>query len=108
MELVCQWATVTNIVANMIVFDVFMVPALDGTNFADVDLTGSASVIPISFRVGAFVIHKAPSSSTNVRLATAPFSLFPGLYKPHLLNRSGQTMASGATLKIASAQDQYS
>ncbi len=108
MELLCQWTTITNISANLTVFDVYMVPALDGTNFADVDTSAGASNIPVNYRVASFVAPKAPISNTNMRFATAPFTLFPALYKPYLLNRSGQTMSSGATLKIASAQDQYS
>lgn len=106
-ELTCQWGTITGIAAGTVVGDLYLVPALDGTNYADIDSTGGASYIASNYRVGSFVSPKALSTATDYRFATAVFDLFPALYTVYILNRSGQTISANWTLKILPAEAQY-
>jgi hypothetical protein len=103
-----SWGTVTGISAGVVLFEVYAVPKMDGTNAVDVDTTSGASYISPSHRVGSFIAHKSLVASTAYRFATAPFLLFPNLYTIYLKNTSGQTMsATTATIKAFTAQDQY-
>lgn len=106
-ELTCQWGTVTGIVDGTIVADCYFVPALDGSNYASVDLTSGAAFIASNYRVGSFVAAPAPTASTNYRYATAPFDLFPALYTIYIINRSGQTISANWTLKLLACEAQY-
>lgn len=108
MELTCRFTTITNIIAGVLVAEAFLVPALDGTNYADVDTTSGASYIPNAYRVGTFTSHKQLVTATDYRFATAPFELFPALYTAYVLFRAGQTVTANWTLKIAAARAQYS
>lgn len=110
-ELLCQWATITSIVANTLIADLYLVPALDGTNFPDVDTTGGSSNISPQHWVASFTAAKAPTANVDMRFTSAPVLVLPLLYKPYLLNRSGQTMsgtAVGPQIIAVSAQEQYS
>ncbi len=107
LELTCQFATITGIVAGTIIGDAYLVPALDGTNYADVDTTSGASYIGSPMRVGSFVSHKQLVTATNYRIPTAVFDLFPALYTVYVLFRAGQTVTVNWTLKIAAARAQY-
>lgn len=70
--------------------DVYMVQALDGTNYSDVDVTAALSV-------GSFPL-KASTSAQRIPLKDVPIP--PGLFKLFVRNLAGQTMAaSGNTLK---------
>jgi hypothetical protein len=106
-ELVCQWSTVTGIVAGTVAAELYAVPAIDGTNFSDVDTTGSTSFISYPAYLGNFVCSKVPTGSTNMRFHSTPIRIRPFLYKPYILNRSGQTIASTWTLKIMTNRYQY-
>lgn len=109
-SLLAQWATITGITANTTIADLYLVPAIDGTNFPDVDLTSGASVIAFGYRVGSFVASKAPTANTNMLFSTAsaaPVELFPAIYNVYILNRSGQTMSANWTLKAQAAGAQY-
>jgi len=106
-ELVCQWATVTGIVAGTVATELYLSPALDGTNFPDVDLTASSSFLQYAAFVGNFTCPKVPTVSTNMRLHTKTILLDPFIYRPYILNRSGQTIAATWTLKVMSARLQY-
>lgn len=107
-ELVCQWATVTGIVAGVVIAELYLVPALDGTNYPDLDLTATTSFIPYPHYAGNFIASKAPSSNTDMRCASPVVRLRPWLYKAYVLNRSGQTVSAGWTLKVMSARLQAS
>ena len=109
LELTCQITTITGVIAGTIIADAYLVPALDGTNYVDVDTTGGASYIASNFRVGSFVSPKQLVTLTTYRFATPIFDLFPALYSVYILNRSGETInASGNwTLKILAAEAQY-
>ena len=108
MELTCQWATVTSIAAGTIAADVYLVPALDGTNYATVTAAGAgADYIASTMRVGSCVVTNTPTAATNYRYVTAPFDLFPALYTVYILNRSGQTISANWTLKILPCEAQY-
>jgi hypothetical protein len=106
-ELTVQWATITSIVAGMVVAELYLLPVLDGTNAPDVDTTSGSSNIPAGAYVGAFVCAKAPTANTNMRFITGNVSVNPLLYQPYILNRSGQTMTANWTLKAVSVQAQY-
>ncbi len=108
-ELVCQWATITSIVAGIVAAELYLLPALDGTNYPDADLTGGASVLPIpGCYVGNFTVAKAPTANTNMRFVSPVVRLRPFLYKVYILGRAGQTISAGWTLKVMSARYQYS
>lgn len=106
-EWVGQWATVTGITAGMIVAEVYAVPALDGTNFADIDSTSGASRLPSSTLVGYLETPKAPTANTNIRLVTHGIDLDPLLHRVYIRNISGQTMSANWSAKVVGVQDQY-
>lgn len=106
-ELLVQWATITGIVANLPVAEVYLLPAPDGTNYPDVDTTAGASVIGYQFIAGIFVANKAPSASTNMRFVSEPIDIRPLLHTVYVKNVSGQTMAANWTLKAMSHRAQY-
>lgn len=106
-ELVCQWATITSIVAGTIAAELYLVPILDGTNLPDVDLTAGTSRLPYSTYVGAFECTKAPTASTNMRFVTGNVTFNPTLMRPYILNRSGQTISANWSVKAVSVQAQY-
>ena len=106
-ELVCQWATITTIVAGTIAAELYLVPLLDGTNLPDVDLTGGASRLPFASYAGVFECVKAPVAATNMRFIMPNISFNPMLMRPYILNRSGQTISANWSLKAVSVQGQY-
>lgn len=83
--------------------NLYLVPALDGTNYAEVDTTNH-NMPPACF-VGSFVVNKAQTSAQRMDVLGVP--LQPLLYKAYLDNQSGQTLSSTWTLKIVAADDQY-
>lgn len=106
-SLTAQWATITGIAAGTTVADLYLVPVIDGTNSPDVDLTAGTSYIPFTYRVEGLVASKAPTANTNALFSTLPADLFPTLYNVYILNRSGQTISTGAVLKAMGAAAQY-
>lgn len=106
-EFVCQWATITSIVAGTIAAELYLVPILDGTNLPDVDLTAGSSRLPFAAFVGVFDCVKAPTANTNMRFVSPVVTFNPLLFRPYILNRSGQTMTANWSLKAVSAQAQY-
>ena len=107
LELVCQWATITNIVKDTVAADLYLIPVLDGTNVPDVDTTAGTSALPFSAFVGSFVCVKAPVANTNMRFVSNLVNLSPRLYKPYILNKSGQTITVNWALKTVADQGQY-
>jgi len=96
------------VVSGTPVADLFLVPAVDGTNFADVDIANaSTDYISPQHYVGSFIndLHN-PAINTSYRFATQAIDLFPLLYKPYLINRSPYTYNSNAVLKAVSAKTQ--
>lgn len=73
----------------------FLVPSVDGTNYAD----GDASIRPApNLYVGSFYVRNVTSAQ---RMAIRDVPMPPGLYKAVILNESGQAFpASGSTLKV--------
>jgi hypothetical protein len=106
-ELVCQWATITGIVAGTIAAELYLLPILDGTNAPTVDTTSGTSRLPVASYAGAFECTKAPTANTNMRFISPIVQFNPLLYTPYVLNRSGQTISSAWTLKAVSVQAQY-
>jgi hypothetical protein len=107
-EITVQWATVTNIVTGTILGDLYLVPSPDGTNFETVTIANSSTdYISINHRVGSFVSSNAPTANTNYLYGIVNVDLQPLLYKPYIINRSGQTYTANATLKVVAAEAQY-
>lgn len=106
-ELTCQWATVTGIVANTVVAELYLLPKLDGTNAPDIDVTAGASVLPAACLVGAFIATKAPTAATNARFVSPVCYFNPLLHTAYILNRSGQTISVNWALKAVGVQAQY-
>ena len=106
-ELICQWVTITGIVAGVVVAELYLVPKVDGTNLPDVDTTSGSSNLPGPTYVGAFVATKAPTSNVDMRFVSGNVSFNPMLFTAYILNRSGQTMAANWTLKAVGVQAQY-
>jgi hypothetical protein len=106
-SLTAQWATITGIAAGTTIADLYLVPVIDGASSPDVDLTAGASYIPYTMRAGSFVASKVPTANTNALFSSLPVDLFPTLYNVYILNRSGQTIATGAVLKAMGAAAQY-
>jgi hypothetical protein len=106
-EFVCQWATITSIVAGTTAAELYLVPILDGTNLPDVDLTAGSSRIPYAAFVGVFECAKAPTANTNMRFISCNVVFNPTLMRPYIINRSGQTMSANWSLKAVSVQGQY-
>ena len=107
-ELTCQFATITNIIAGTRIADLFLVPAMDATNYASTD-EGTASVlnIPAENYVGGFTSHKQLVATTDYRFYSGPILIQPLLYKAFIGNRSGQTISANWTLKAIGVQGQY-
>ena len=106
-ELVCQWATITGIVLNTVVAELYLVPLFGGVDLPDVDLTAGSSVLPLPAFAGVFRCTKAPIAATNMRFISDTVQFNPFLCRPYLLNRSGQTMTVNWAIRVMSVQDQY-
>ena len=106
-SLQCQWSVTSGISVGTDVADLYLLPALDGTNYPSFDLTGGASAFPLNAYVASFIADAVPVVSTNVLLTSPIVELFPVLYTAAILNQSGQTMTSSWTLKVVTAQGSY-
>lgn len=106
-SLQCQCGTVTGITAGTVIADLYLVPAIDGTNYPDVDTTAGASYIAHPMRVGQFVAPKAMTASTNMLFQSAPVDILPLLYTAYIKNFCGQTISANWTLKAVAAGVQY-
>src|SRR6266853_3703789 len=101
-EFLCQWSSVTGISAGTVAAELYLLPSVDGTNYPDVDTTGSTSFISYPAFACNFSCSKAPTGSTNMRFHSPHIRIRPLLYKAYMLNRSGQTISATWTLKILS------
>jgi hypothetical protein len=106
-ELTCQWATITGIIAGTAVADLYLLPALDGTNYPDIDVTAGTSKLPAVCYAGSFEAQKTPTATTDARFVSPIVSFNPLLFKAYILNRSGQTITANWTLKAVGVQGQY-
>jgi hypothetical protein len=100
LELCCTFAVAPT--ANLPVH-VYVVPAVDGTNYAD----GDASVAPPpNLAVGSFAV-RAVNTAQRLVLRGIPVPPYP--FKLMVENQGGQALtASGHTLKYRLYQAQYS
>jgi len=105
-SLTAQWATTTGIAAGTTIADLYLVPAIDGVNFPDID-TSAASYIPFTMRAGTFVSPKALTANQNYLFQSGVSELMPVLYNVYLQNRSGQTISANWTVKALAAAAQY-
>lgn len=99
-ELACGFGT--NPAANDPI-SLYLVPALDGTNFADIDTANK--VAQADHFVDTFFVNKV--QTTTQRLTVSGKRLLPHLYKAYLSNGSGVTLSTGWTLKAVGVRDQY-
>ena len=109
-ELITLWNVTTGMSVGGNAADLFLLPAIDGTNFPDFDATntpGSASGIGPNAYVGSFIFNKAPTASTAVRMVSQEIDLYPRLYQVFLTNRSGQTNVT-SQLRVVADQFQFS
>ena len=83
--------------------NLYLVPALDGTNYADVDTTNHN--MPPECFVGSFIVNKAQTVAQRMVIMGVP--LRPDLYKAYIDNQSAQTLSSTWTLKSVASEDQY-
>jgi hypothetical protein len=91
-ELVCTFGVAPTAGKTL---DLYLLPSVDGTNFAD----GASTVAPSeSTYVGSFAVRGVTSAQ---RLVLAYVALPPTDFKALLVNNSGQSLAaSGNTLKL--------
>ena len=106
-ELLCNWATVTGIVLNTIVAELYLVPLFGGVDLPDIDLTAGSSALPLPSYASPFRCVKAPTAATNMRFISDTVQFNPFLFRTYLLNRSGQAMSAGWQVRDMSVQDQY-
>jgi hypothetical protein len=106
-SLSAQWATVSGIAGGTVVADLYLVPAIDGATFPDIDTTAGASYIPYPMQAGSFIAPKAPAANTNALFQSATVDLMPALYNVYIINRSGQTISVNWALKVLAAAAQY-
>jgi hypothetical protein len=104
-ELTAQWATVPA-GASTVIAELYLLPALDGTNYPDIDVTPGGSYIPFQYRVGSFVAAKVPTANVNARFVSNAVDLLPVLYQAYIINRSGQTLSLNWALKVAASAAQ--
>jgi hypothetical protein len=86
-----------------VAINAYLVPAMDGTNYADVDTTNH--VMPPACFIGSFLVNKAQTAVQ--KLPISGVSLRPLLYKLYLDNQTAQTMSTGWLLKVIASEDQY-
>jgi hypothetical protein len=80
--------------------DLYIIPALDGSNYDD----GSASILPITCYVGSFVVRNI---ATAHKLVLRGIPLPPTPFKAILYNAADQALgASGNTLKMVPYYEQ--
>ena len=83
--------------------ELYLVPALDGTNFGDFD-TSTPNVQLTTFTITFGVVF---SQTAAQRLVATGIALMARLYKAYVYNKSGQSMAAGWTVKIFTDYAQY-
>jgi len=81
----------------------YLVPKLDGTNFADADV--STPYLNPNTYAGSFWVTLAQTAAQ--RLSIEGIAVGPYEYKAYLVNKSGQQMSVNWTLDVYGDQDQY-
>lgn len=74
-------------------FEVYLVPANDGTNFADINTTSGTSYGSPGMFAGLIPVVLSQTASQRMT-GTFRVEVGPRLYKVYLLNRTGQTLTS--------------
>lgn len=108
-SLTAQWTGVTTgITTGTDIADLFLLPAIDGTNYPQFDVTAGASQFPVNAYVCSFIqAASTVTVSTNTLYNSPIVELFPALYTAALKNQSGQTIASSWILKVVPAKGSY-
>lgn len=81
----------------------YLVASRDGTNFPNVDAAGA--VMPAGFYRGSFITTVSGNNQGRMGIEAIPLS--PALYKGYVINRTGQTMASGWGITVDLFEDAY-
>lgn len=79
--------------------EVYLVPANDGANFADVNTTSGSSYISPSMFAGVIPVVLAQTASQRM-MSAAVIPVGPRLYKVYILNRTGVAMSFGWALNV--------
>ena len=99
-----QWNSTSGIVNGTNICDMYMVPRIDRTNAPAV---GSSLASPNGY-IGSFICATNTIAASSFVLFDSPdFELRPWLYDVYLINQSGQAIASSWTLKLITAEAQY-
>ena len=81
-------------------YDLYLIPAPDGTNYDD-NTTGASYLVPVDCYVGSFTARATTSAQKRPLGIGRQIAIPPLKFKPFLVNRSGQAFpASGSTLKM--------
>lgn len=80
--------------------DLYLVPAVDGTNFGDVD----SSIPNAQYFVGSFITVNSGSAK---RLSLMNVPIGPLLLKAYLVNNTGQTLSANWGLRVVLSSEQY-
>ncbi len=107
-SLTCQWYVTTGVTTGTDVADLYLLPAIDGTNYPAYDVTAGASQFPAESYVGSFIAAVSTvTASTNTLFDGPRVELLPTLYTAAIKNQSGQTIASSWILKVLPAEGTY-
>lgn len=89
-------------VTNQAAVDLYLVPSMDGTNFAHASTSG----LPPSAYRGSFVSHVSGNVARQ-RMTIEGVPLMPMAYQAWLHNQGGQTLASGWSLFFNGYNEAY-
>lgn len=79
--------------------EVYLVPALNGTDFGQVNTTTGSSYLPPSTSAGIIPVVASQTGSQRM-VGSFRVPVGPRLYKVYLLNRSGVQLSAGWTLTV--------
>lgn len=77
--------------------ELYIIPALDGTNFADFDANFTDILAPQNCFAGSFMVRAEATASTSQRLFMKSIELPPLKFKALIRNVTGQSLKDGAT-----------
>lgn len=77
--------------------ELYILPALDGTNYMDFDTNFTDVLAPAKNFVGSFAVRAESTASTAQRLAIMDCPIPPYSFKVGIRNSTGQTLKDGAS-----------
>jgi hypothetical protein len=103
-QLTASWNVTTGITVGTDIADLYLLPALDGTNYPAI---GTSQVSPAQYVASFINPTTTVAVSTNILFTTPIVELFPTLYTAAIVNQSGQALNSSWILKVVTAQGNY-